>query len=305
MTSDSKLFEKLKVYKNDANECITFKYIFDHSDLKESSSNDDEHTNLNTFKPEYTHQIFGDEESIFGYKNLKVNYFLTPGSLDAYIGLNYKEKITPKRFDGIESDDVYGAFEEFGCSPGYTKDMNVFSEKLAQDASQFRPFGTKIWDYSRPTINNYSYEIYKIDSSSSDHQSENFINYLLRVQTMLAFYIETFSFLDYEDTQWTHFLLYEKRKLDGTPDFRYVTIGYLSVYNYYAFPDKKRSRISQVLIFPSYQHMGHGAELVEAIYRDACLNENIADVTAEDPSPEFIKVIIFWLDKIIYVIFFK
>ena len=72
MTSDSKLFEKLKVYKNDANECISFKYIFDHSDLKESSSNDDEHTNPNTFKPEYTHQIFGDEESIFGYKNLKV-----------------------------------------------------------------------------------------------------------------------------------------------------------------------------------------------------------------------------------------
>ena len=287
--TDSKLFEKLKVYKNDANECISFKYIFDHSDLKESSSNDEENTNPNVFKPEYTHQIFGDEESIFGYKNLKVNYFLTPGLLDAYIGLSYKEKITPKRFDGIEPDDVYGAFEEFGCSPGYTKDLKVFSEKLSQDA-QFRPFGTKIWEYTKPKVNNYIYEIYKIDSSSSDHQSENFINYLLRVQTMLAYYIETFSFLDYEDTQWTHFLLYEKRKIDSTNEYRYVTIGYLSVYNYYAFPDKKRSRISQILIFPNYQHMGHGAELVEAIYRDACQNENIADVTAEDPSPEFIKL---------------
>ena len=71
---------------------------------------------------------------------------------------------------------------------------------------------------------------------------------------------------------------------------RYVTIGYLSVYNYYAFPDKKRSRISQVLIFPNYQHAGHGAELVEAIYRDACRSENIVDVTAEDPSPEFINL---------------
>lgn len=287
--TDSKLFEKLKVYKNDANECISFKYIFDHSDLKEVSTSDDENTNPNTFKPEYTHQIFGDEESIFGYKNLKVNYFLTPGLLDAYIGLSYKEKITPKRFDGIEPDDVYGAFEEFGCSPGYTKDLKVFSEKLAQD-SQFKPFGAKIWEYSKPKTNNHTYEIYKVDSSSSDHQNENFTNYLLRVQTILGFYIETFSFLDYEDTQWTHFLLYEKRKLDSSNEYRYATIGYLSVYNYYAFPDKKRSRISQVLIFPSYQHVGHGAELVEAIYRDACLNENIVDVTAEDPSPEFVKL---------------
>ena len=228
MTSESKLFEKLKPYKNDANSCISFKYIFDHSDLKTS-----EEDHPSSFKPEYTHQIFGDDECIFGYKNLKVDYFLTPGSLDAYIGLNYKEKITPKRFDGIESDDVYGAFEEFGCSPGYTKDLNVFTEKLNQDP-HFRPFGKKIWDYSMPLISNLSvnassnhaYEIFKVDSSCPEFTTQVFVDYLLRVQTMLAFYIETFSFLDYEDSQWTHFFLYEKINLNSESDkgtfFKYV-----------------------------------------------------------------------------------
>ena len=282
MTSDSKLFEKLKVYKNDANACISFKYIFDHSDLKVADKVEDENA---LFKPEYTHQIFGDEECIFGFKNLRVDYFLTPGLLHAYIGLNYKEKITPQRFDGIESDDVYGAFDEFGCSPGYTKNLNVFTEKLSQDA-QFRPYGKQIWAYSRPSGLNY--EIYKVDQTCAEYQTAEFVDYLLRVQTMLAFYIETFSFLDYEDPQWTHFFLYEKQSYNAA--VRYVTMGYLSVYNYYAYPDKTRSRISQVLVFPKFQHAGHGAELVESVYRDACLSKDIIDVTAEDPSPEFVKL---------------
>ena len=57
----SKLFEKLKVYKNYSNECIFFKYVFDVDDISSEDSKkpaDD----TDTFKPEYTHQIFGDEE---------------------------------------------------------------------------------------------------------------------------------------------------------------------------------------------------------------------------------------------------
>lgn len=39
---------------------------------------------------------------------------------------------------------------------------------------------------------------------------------------------------------------------------------------------------------PPFQRCGHGAELLEAVYRDAAANSDIADVTAEAPSPEFI-----------------
>lgn len=97
----SKLFEKLKVYKNYSNDCIFFKYIFDENDIPDEE-NKKSVADTNVFKPEYTHQIFGDEEIIFGYKNLRIDYFLTPGNLDAYIGLSYKEKVSPQKFDGIE-----------------------------------------------------------------------------------------------------------------------------------------------------------------------------------------------------------
>jgi len=306
----SKIFEKLKAYKCYSNDCVFFKYIFDESDIQNLNDQKQDENDTNLFRPEYTHQIFGDEETIFGYKNLRINYYLTPGLLDAYIGLTYKDKITSQRFDGIEADDVYGAFQEFGCSPGFTRNLDVFCTEFLKQDRQFKPFGTKISEYTKESVN-YSikrqgtngnidkpanedrslgtYEIYRVDASMSEFESQKFIDYLVRVQTMLVYYIETSNFIDHEDPQWTHYFLYEKRK-QGNSEFRYITIGYLSVYNYYAYPDKTRTRVSQILILPTYQNMGHGGELVEAVYKDACQNPRVIDVTAESPSIEFIKL---------------
>ena len=71
---------------------------------------------------------------------------------------------------------------------------------------------------------------------------------------------------------------------------RYLTEGYISVYNFYSYPDKTRMRVSQMLILPPYQRHGHGAELLEAVYRDAAINAEVSDVTAEGPSTEFIAL---------------
>lgn len=299
MSSDatSKLFEKLKVYKNYSNDSIFFKYIFDENDISDQNSKRSMEDDGDSFKPEYTHQIFGDDEIIFGYKNLHIDYYLTPGTLDAYIGVKSREKISPSRYDGIEPDDVYSSFKEFGCSPGFTKNIDNFcSDKMKKDL-EFTPWGEKISEYNKEVESKQStYEIYKMDSSSTDYETENFINYLDRVQTMLVYYIETSNFLDPDDPNWVHYFLYEKRKNTASVpgkqsnEYRYLTIGYLSVYRYYAYPDKTRSRISQIMVFPKYQNAGHGSELVEAVLRDVNQNPNIVDVTAEAPSTDFIRL---------------
>ena len=322
------MYEKLKVYNNYANECIFFKYIFDEADLKdeenESAAADsssrskkqptngggkENHMNgvivsrsgssgsksdncKQVFKPEFTHQIFGDDESIFGYRNLRVDYYLTPGLLEAYIGLKYKDKVNAQRFDGIEPDDVYDAFTKFGCSPGFTRQLDVFvSEKLKKDI-EFRPFGNKIHEYKSTAADSSAestFEVYKVDSKCPEVTSERFLNYMDRIQTMLVYYIETSCFIDSEDPQWSYFILYEKKGKTNS-DCRYVTCGFISVYEYYAYPDKVRSRISQMLIFPTYQNMGHGSRLMESVYMDACQVSNILEVTAESPSDEFIHL---------------
>lgn len=236
----SKLYEKLKVYNNYANECIFFKYIFDINDIKkDDSKRSPTEPDQNTFQPEFTHQIFGDDETIFGYKHLRIDYYLTPGLLEAYIGLSYKDKISAQRYEGIEPDDIFGAFSSFGCSPGYTRNLDKFcADKLPQDLA-FRPFGDKIYEYNR---NSQLFEIYKLEFTDETCISKKFHEYMERVQTMLIYYIETSCFIDTEDPQWSYYMLYEKRQN------RYVTVGCVTVYNYYAYPDKKRARISQLMV---------------------------------------------------------
>jgi histone acetyltransferase 1 len=281
----SKMFDKLKAYKCFADECIFFKFIFSADDLKQLDKKAVEADDT-VFKPEFVHQIFGDEETIFGYRGLRVNYYLTPGSLEAHIGLDYVEKVT-ERFDGLEPDDVLDAFAKFGCSPGFTRNLDVFcAEKLPAD-KLFRPFGIKCHEYQRASNNSKTrhYEVYKIDASMPEFTTPKFIQYMDRVQTLLVFYIESASMLASEDPQWTFFLTYER--LD---DSAYATVAFVSLYNYYAYPDKKRSRVSQVFVMPTHQCLGHGAELVEAVYRDAISDPCVLDITAESPSPQFIKI---------------
>merc|ERR1719223_34507 len=195
----SKLFEKLKHYKNYSNDSIFFKYIYDETDLHDENSKKSMEEDDKSFKPEFTHQIFGDDEIIFGYKNLHIDYFLTPGTLEAYIGVKSREKISPSRFDGIEPDDVYSSFQEFGCSPGFTKNLDQFcSDKLKKDL-EFVPWGNKIYEYTREVESKESkFEVYKMDGENADYLNEKFVDYILRVQTMLVYYIETSCFPDTE-----------------------------------------------------------------------------------------------------------
>lgn len=161
------MFDKLKAYKVYSNDVVFFKYIMDKSDLDSAASTTPTTTTTTTttaslsaasnettskscvalneeFRPEFTHQIFGDEETIFGYKNLKINYYLTPGLLEAYIGMQYTDKISPRKFDGIDPDDVYSQFAEFGCSPGFTHNLDTFSGEMFKRDLAFRPFGEKV-----------------------------------------------------------------------------------------------------------------------------------------------------------------
>ncbi|CAF4837857.1 unnamed protein product, partial [Rotaria socialis] len=59
----------------------------------------------------------------------------------------------------------------------------------------------------------------------------------------------------------------------------YAPIGYSTVYFYYAYPNKKRPRISQVLTLPTYQRKDHGRRLLTAIYNDLRKDSRAQDIT--------------------------
>ena len=66
-----------------------------------------------------THQIYGDNENIFGYKDLKINLTMSSGSLYSYINYTYSGKVDPAKTDGVTPDDVVTPLIKVNAQPNF------------------------------------------------------------------------------------------------------------------------------------------------------------------------------------------
>lgn len=135
--------------------------------------------------------------------------------------------------------------------------------------------------------------------ASFTHQDKVFVIYKFstkdalqwhqRVRIMSLFYIEGASLLDENDPKWITYALYEQR--DGTSEACSTPIdvfcGYCNAYAFLMFPDKTRMRLSQFVILPPYQGKSLGTEFYKRIMMDWQRNEDIKEVTVEDPNEKF------------------
>lgn len=263
--------KKLAEFKCDTNEAICLKLVRFPEDIEDDGT---------TFHPEYSHQLFGDDEVAFGYKGLQIQLFYTAGNLSSLFKVKYSSKVT-ETFDCVEPDDVEGKIREI-IPAGFTCNTDDFISLLEKDAN-FKPFGTLLHTYTVHNEEIYTYQIYKVEVSCP-----GFREYHERLQTFLMWFIETASFIDVDDDRWDFFLVFEKYNKDG--ETLYATVGYMTVYNYYVYPDKTRPRVSQMLILPPFQGEGHGAQLLEAVHRFYCNLPKVQDITAEDPSENYVKL---------------
>ncbi|KAE8580936.1 hypothetical protein XENTR_v10024599 [Xenopus tropicalis] len=278
----SAMEKKLAEYKCDTNEAIKLKLVRFPEDIEDESM---------TFNPEYSHQIFGDEEVAFGYKGLKILLYYSAGNLSNMFRVEYSSKVDDK-FDLVQPDDVENKIRELIPS-GFCCGSDDFISLLEKEVN-FKPMGTVVHTY---TVHNeeagedITYQIYKADMTCP-----GFREYHERLQTFLMWFIETASYIDVDDEKWDYFLVFEKYNKDGAT--LYATVGYMTVYNYYVYPDKTRPRVSQMLVLPPFQGEGHGAQLLETVHRYYVSASNILDITAEDPSENFVRLRDFVLVKL-------
>ena len=113
--------------KIDANQVISIRLVSEPADLLEA--------NHIGFNPEFTNQIFGEEEEIYGYEDLKININFLSAQFFANIDFSYT-----KKYD--DADDLYEIFDNV-FRGGYYKDKNEF-QKLFPDEKNFKPFGKLI-----------------------------------------------------------------------------------------------------------------------------------------------------------------
>lgn len=133
----------------------------------------------------------------------------------------------------------------------------------------------------------------------ADHNTKNFNQFQARMQTLVMWFIESANMIDFGDPRWDCFMIFEKFNpstsggCSSTPvstEDRYYFAGYATVYCYYAYPDKTRPRVSQMLILPQYRRNGLGTTLLQSIYDYYKKQPATLDITAEDPDEEFIAM---------------
>ncbi|KAG5651096.1 hypothetical protein H0H81_009872 [Sphagnurus paluster] len=206
-----------------------------------------EQESYESFHPQFTYPIYGEDEKLYGYKDLDIDLRFTSGSLVQYLNVNFAEKL------GSTStvDDVEGTLSEF-IPPDYLKDEEKFIALVENDATNFKPSGQLIHSYTRlvpsaPGEKGKS-TAQNLDSESDDAvvfevyhfmkttwNTPGFKEYHRRMQLFILLYIEGGSYINEDEDAWE----YEKRKRRGTSGVvTYHFVGYSSLYPFYFFPEK-------------------------------------------------------------------
>jgi len=270
--------DELSKFLCPSNEALELKLVKNASDIEDEEVG---------FNPDMSHQVFGEQEMIFGYRDLRVKLYYSASKLTTYLGTSYTEKIKPAEYDGVEADSIQKQLAD-KLAPGYYTNIDDFTAALLKD-SNFKPYGKLVHSFTADKVAengnsmSKSYEVYTCDMTCS-----GFKLYHQRLQTFLLWFVDAASFIDADDENWKFFLVYEKSEVGG--ETVYYVSGYATVYQYYAYPAHKRPRISQVLVLPPYQRSGVGAQLLETIYKEFIANNEVRDITVEDPSDEFIRL---------------
>ena len=263
----------LEQYVACANKCVELKLIKSIEDLD---------NNAIAFNPEFTHQLFGDTEMIFGYKDLRIKMYYTASKLRLYFSIEFKDKVDLKATEGIEADDVISTIKNKLELQNYFTNPDKFVQCL-QDEHDFKPLGEKLCEFN-DAAGDHQFEIYFVN-----HETKDFIeNYHEQMQQFLLWFIDGASFIDADDERWSFFVIYEKVKVNQA--YQYYFVGYSTIYCYWAYPSNVRPRISQVLILPPFQKRNIGYHLLQTIYNYYITNSNVTDITVEDPSDSFCQL---------------
>lgn len=155
------------------------------------------------FVPEMAHQIFGENENIFGYEDLSIDLNYTAGPLNIFLDIKYEKKIDEKEFDGIKADDILSSLtDSLPNGICYLTNKADFIKSL-EDAEKFQPFGEKLHEFTTVTDKGVErlFEIYFVETAS-----QKFVNFFSRLETFILWFVDAASYIDLDDPQWNYFL---------------------------------------------------------------------------------------------------
>ncbi|XP_076257115.1 histone acetyltransferase 1 isoform X2 [Rhynchophorus ferrugineus] len=271
---------EMAVYRKEAVNVVNFKFVYDKDDLESDKG-------IN-FKPEMAHQIFGESESIFGYRSLSINLNYWHNSCRCYLDIESSGKIVN---DHMKADDIVKSLNPW-LPENFTSSYDDFIDMMdSEDHEQIFGEVIKTFKDEKEMTQFPDHHIkatYKITKNNVDN--EDFKDFHARFETFIVWFIDAANFIDLDDDRWLIFYVYEefehpiKKKLYRSP------LGFCTVYKFYAYPNNIRPRISQFFILPSHQRRGLGTVLYETVASTLRDMSNVIDLTVEEPTTSFQKI---------------
>ncbi|KAI5967396.1 HAT1 [Candida theae] len=231
------------------------------------------------FQPLFTYPIFGDAETIYGYKDLNIFLCFDHYTFKPFLNIKYKEKL-----DDPELVDLKATMDKYVPECTVFKDEIAWVDSINEEKKSYQIPGARIDSFKKDDI---EYQIYKIDLKSAAG-----LELHKRLQILVLLYIEAGSFIDAEDDLWDLYVLYEKAPEDKEPSI----VGFTTAYNYWKYPGAKnfdneklevRIKTSQFIILPTYQGQGLGQLFYSHLCKYWLANKDIVEIVVEDPNEGF------------------
>jgi histone acetyltransferase 1 len=246
-----------------SNDIINISLIHNQDDLtKENVS----------FHPEFSHQLFPDEK-IEGHGKPRVNLIYHAAQLQLCL------QVTEDPIKGSPAiTDLISPIRKFLSLPTFPD----VSEMLAASNPAFVPHGEKVGEYTLPGLSQPGVDV-KYEIFSNKVTDPAFAAFHKRLQFFTILFIDGASYIDENDTKWTVFTLFERKEQGG--DVQYSFVGFSTVYDFFAYPESIRKRLSQFFILPPFWRQGHGFRLLNIIY--SAIEKTCVEICVEDPTDQF------------------
>lgn len=265
---------------------------------------------IEAFPPTYTYAIFGEEEAIPGYKDLKINLSFRANDLESTASIKYARMMKPFNEEMEELMDLKGRLAGFLPESAWTP-----QEKDTPMEEAWTPPGQLLHTY---TVDKSKFEIWQ--STLADPRAKKILS---NMRIFIPFFIDggTVAFLEDEDwalERWKVFFLYEVDSVDSSSP-SYTIAGFGTSYRLWVFPSTEilpaipiddshtnfqedqdslpeqisslllpsRERIAQFLILPPYQGKSHGSWLYTVMTTAFRKDKWVYEITVEEPNDEF------------------
>jgi len=248
------------------NEVVTFRLVEKPEEWQEGK---DKVLLRPGFKPEYTHQVFSEDEEVKGYQGLSIDVFVNARDFTTMVEVKYSEKA--KVADDV--DDIMAETFQGQVLQGPDSGLK-FEQSLS--ASQALSLGDYGQELDKSPLGDGAELV--ITCSNLASASEAIRGLHSRMQPFLVFFIDGASTIDQDDPNW-ELLLAIRQEGDSMQ-----VMGLCTVHSCFAYPDSKRLQVSQIMVLPPYQKQGVAGKLISSVMKIA-RETGAKDVTYEDPTP--------------------